>query len=592
MKKLFIIYFLVLTFAFTEETTWSSTRFENWWNQNFNSMNFREPFSFMPYRIKIGTFQYGGDDYWRQVFSEDSNDLNNSPFITDGNLEFNFLDDIKFRKGLDLEVDFLGYNFFKKIQNSIDIITSLGYKLSKPLKKTLATGWPSQNIQETYFYYPVIHNYKINTMFVIQYSENFSHYINYSYGIVDGKLFKDENNDGIINAKGTSESLDFGFNIISDISNKDYNLTYGFEIGLTKSRINDISIDYNNPISRIHTNDIALRFSIGIIYGGNKTVGDKGFNKLINSDYVDAINKFNQFKISYLKHPKIKLANKMIDFSFTQIAYDMLYNGIECYRNNKIDSALIWYDQALEKASEATLLYEIESRKYIIADKLYNNLDESYYSLSIKEKIHYLEYIENISSKITPAIEFDKIDLLYQQADTYLSNKDYINSYNMYQEIHFQYPNYNYIYKGKINSLISIMIQNINTLINSKKYFQAYELTKFLNIVYPDINNYIDNNIKLLKMELDFQNIKKRDKLILEIIEQYKDKFQPIDDNSLIRLGDSYAKIIRLLDKPLDLKTREVDDKFYFMAVYNLNNKNYRLFFENDILFDIIEDKK
>ena len=136
------------------------------------------------------------------------------------------------------------------------------------------------------------------------------------------------------------------------------------------------------------------------------------------------------------------------------------------------------------------------------------------------------------------------------------------------------------------------MIQNINTLINSKKYFQAYELTKFLNIVYPDINNYIDNNIKLLKMELDFQNIKKRDKLILEIIEQYKDKFQPIDDNSLIRLGDSYAKIIRLLDKPLDLKTREVDDKFYFMAVYNLNNKNYRLFFENDILFDIIEDKK
>ena len=128
MKKLFIIYFLVLTFAFTEETTWSSTRFENWWNQNFNSMNFREPFSFMPYRIKIGTFQYGGDDYWRQVFSEDSNDLNNSPFITDDNLEFNFLDDIKFRKGLDLEVDFLGYNFFKKIQNSIDIITSLGYK--------------------------------------------------------------------------------------------------------------------------------------------------------------------------------------------------------------------------------------------------------------------------------------------------------------------------------------------------------------------------------------------------------------------------------------------------------------------------------
>jgi len=160
----------------------------------------------------------------------------------------------------------------------------------------------------------------------------------------------------------------------------------------------------------------------------------------------------------------------------------------------------------------------------------------------------------------------------------------------MYQEIYLEYPNYNYIYKGKVNSLISMMIQNINILINNEKYFQAYELTKFLNIVYPNINNYIDDNINLLKMELDFQNIKKRDKLILEIIEQYKNKFKPIDDNSLIRLGDSYAKIIRLLDKPLDLKNREVDGKFYFMAVYNLNNKTYRLFFENEILFDIIED--
>ena len=590
MKKLFIIFFLGLTLAFADETTWSSTRFEYWWNQNFKSMTFRESFSFMPYRIKVGTFQYGGDDYWKQVFSEDSNDLNNSPFITDDNLEFNFVDDIKFRKGLDLEIDFLGYNFFKKIQNSVDIITSLGYKLSKPLNKTLAIGWPNQNNQEAYFYYPVIHNYKINTTFIVQYTENFFNYINYSYGIIDGKLFRDENNDGIINAQGKSESLDFGFNIISNLNNKDYNLAYGFEIGFNKSRISNISIDYTNPISEIKTNDIALRFSVGIIYGGNKTIGDQGFNKLVNSDYVDAINKFNQFKISHLKHPKIKLANKMIDFSYTQIAYDMLYNGIECYRNNKIDSALIWYNQALEKANEATLIYEIESRKYIIADQLYNSLDESYASLSITEKINYLEYIENISDKITSIIEFDKVDLLYQEADMYLSNRDYIKSYNIYQEIYLKYPNYNYIYKGKVNSLISMMIQNINILINNEKYFQAYELTKFLNIVYPDINNYIDDNINLLKMELDFQNIKKRDKLILEIIEQYKNKFKPIDDNSLIRLGDSYAKIIRLLDKPLDLKNREVDGKFYFMAVYNLNNKTYRLFFENEILFDIIED--
>ena len=162
----------------------------------------------------------------------------------------------------------------------------------------------------------------------------------------------------------------------------------------------------------------------------------------------------------------------------------------------------------------------------------------------------------------------------------------------MYQEIFLIYPSYEYIYKGKINSLTAIIIQDINKLIKNQKYFQAYELTKFLNTIYPNFNNYIEDNINFLKMELDFQNIKKRDELILEIIEQYKNKFQPIDGNSLIRLGDSYSKIIRLLDKPLDLKTREIDNKFYFMVLYNLNNTNYRLFFENDILFDIIKENR
>ena len=79
-------------------------------------MSFREPFSFMPYRIKVGTFQYGGDDFWKHFFSEGMPNFNNSPFITDGSVEFDFVDDIKFREGLDLEIDFLGYNFFQKLQ--------------------------------------------------------------------------------------------------------------------------------------------------------------------------------------------------------------------------------------------------------------------------------------------------------------------------------------------------------------------------------------------------------------------------------------------------------------------------------------------
>ena len=118
-----------------------------------------------------------------------------------------------------------------------------------------------------------------------------------------------------------------------------------------------------------------MRFTIGVAYGGNRTVGDKGFNYLVNSDYIDAIESFNKFKIKYPRHPKIHLANKMIEFSKDRIAYDMLYNGIESYQNNQLDKAIDWYNKALDNAKDSTLIYEIESRQYIIANYLYRNID-------------------------------------------------------------------------------------------------------------------------------------------------------------------------------------------------------------------------
>ncbi len=102
MKKSCLIILLGLTFLFSDESRWASTRFEHWWNKEFNSMMFKESFSFMPYKFKIGKFQYGGDDFWEQIFSESSSELITSPFITNGDIEFSFIDDIKFREGIDL----------------------------------------------------------------------------------------------------------------------------------------------------------------------------------------------------------------------------------------------------------------------------------------------------------------------------------------------------------------------------------------------------------------------------------------------------------------------------------------------------------
>jgi len=566
------------------ENRWATTRFEEWWNSKFNSLLYREPFTFIPYKIKLGTYNYGGNDYWEQIFSEGSTDLSNSPFITDNNDEFNYVNDLKYREGIALEIDFLGYNFFKKLENSVDIIFSLGYKLNKPLLKSeYINDWINDN--EVYRYYPVMHTLKLNSTFILHRSEKYFSYFNYSFGKVDASLFKDSQGDRVIKGEGTSTSMDIGFNIIKKLKNKKFNLLYGFEIGLNELKLDDIDID--SRITSINSQDAGIKFTIGVAYGGNRTIGDQGFSYLINSDYIDAIDSFNKFKIQHPNHPKVKLANTMIEFSREQIAYDMLYNGIDSYNNKKIEDAIDWFNQGLSHAKDSTLIYEIKSRQYIIATELFQDFDVYTEQFTLDESINYINYIESISSNINKDIKSKKVDLLYAKGDYYLSIGDYENANKKYSENNLLYPDYFYIYKGKINIFLSFLIEEANTLLLKKDYINAYETMKFINSLYPNINDYIENNIALLKLELDTQNANRINNHILDIINNAKKEFQTLDQSTVIQIGDSFNKIVNSIGEPIETKSRRINKDTYQMSTYLINNINYRLFFENNILFDI-----
>ena len=149
---------------------------------------------------------------------------------------------------------------------------------------------------------------------------------------------------------------------------------------------------------------------------------------------------FNKFKIKYPQHSKIHLVNKMIEFSKDRIAYDMLYNGIDSYQNNEIDEAINWYNQALSSARDSSLIYEIQSRQYIIADYLYSTINSKIANLSINESLNYIEYVEGISSKAIKNLKDRKMTLLYKKADVFLETKDYISVFNIYSDNRILYP--------------------------------------------------------------------------------------------------------------------------------------------------------
>ena len=48
MLNRFIYILLLLSFLLPYDNKWAKTRFEHWWNEKFNSMLYREHFSFIP----------------------------------------------------------------------------------------------------------------------------------------------------------------------------------------------------------------------------------------------------------------------------------------------------------------------------------------------------------------------------------------------------------------------------------------------------------------------------------------------------------------------------------------------------------------
>jgi len=177
MKKKYILLLLV-SFSFSYENTWSTTRFEYWWNSKINKSLFREPVSFIPYKIKLGYYNYGGMKYWDN-FPNNSDTLLSSPITSNNNKNFDFINDQKHRKGIALEIDFLSYNFFKKFQNIVDVTIGIGYKLRKPSSKLLIP-YDENNLDENwfddnrnFFFNPTVHNLNINTNFIFQISNIF-----------------------------------------------------------------------------------------------------------------------------------------------------------------------------------------------------------------------------------------------------------------------------------------------------------------------------------------------------------------------------------------------------------------------------------
>ena len=580
-KPLLIILFF--SFFYPQNRDWSSTRFEKLWNTSFNQMQFREPISFVPYKINLGTFYYGDDDYFNTFTSNGIIDtLDISPFSSDNNIDFSQItDNLKYRKGISLEVDFLTYNFFKNLQNTLDIQFGLNYKFNQILKKVaVASNWVEENSSALYLR-PTFNSLGFKTHLIHQWNPRFYNYIHVSHSYVDANFLEDINRESIVSGSGESSSIGLGIGLIKVLENKEYDLHYGIELCVDNLNINKIRNEFSH-ITNFKSQNIKLNFSIGIGYGGKKSIGDIAYSNLINNEYIKAADDFEKFiNINSVKYKK-ELAQEMMIHSKNQIAYDMFYNGVQ---SDNIDDAIYWYNKSLLYADK-NLVREINTRKYIIA----RNLLTDFKRLStIDESIEYLNKIKIISNQIEAEVNVEISNLMYQQADFMISYNKYHAAFEILKKAKLLNLSQSYIFDGKLNLLVSNLVSYINKFLNNQQFIEAYNYIILLDEICISNKEDLRKEVVELKQIIESNSLNKMNQLSQLIIENSKNNFLPNDEDNFIKLGDSYSKIIKLFGTPLDYIIKTYNDEVYTMIVYEFGDKKLKFYFKENILFELEE---
>ena len=445
IKQLRIFIPFLIGFIYADVEGWNSTTFEYLWNKYAYNTIFREPIGVTPFEIRVSQLSYIGSatksDYflplpWLEITIADSS------MIEIGNFSSIYgLSDYKNRSLNSVEIDLFRYNFFIKYlnQNLIDIQTGLTYNRIEG-KEGMALpnetlGWgESPVITGQYEFYPIIESTGLRTTFTWKPTHYFQFTSGLFLGYSVGSVYK-SGRDRYLWGGGNRWNVTMATAFVVEDNDKNFNYIFstGFESGSVKlSKINDNKYQIS-PISGLNMYTYGWNFSVGVQYGGRRTIGDRGFRRVVEDDYIGAIERLGQFIRFNPDHPQILGANELLEECEQRVSFQAYTKGMEALDQNDYSTTGYWLKQALESEDEniKTLAkFQLDKIARTLLDSVKNNLDKII--LSKAEKLVLMA--KNYSDEFSEEADVIRGKIYLAQGDILLKNGQFGRSLNKYQE--------------------------------------------------------------------------------------------------------------------------------------------------------------
>ena len=595
------LYILLMTFIIADAETWYTNPIDYVFSRTSNRMTFREPIAFTPFDIKVGTFNYGGSDYWNQSFG--GNDLVISPVLTDSSTyQYSGLNNISSRQCYIFEVDFLKYNLPNYIykQNYLDVQFGLGYKvmglienpgISLPDDFLLGSeSDPTGSDRGEYRYRPFIQDYNFNTTINWQFYDFLLAYLSHSIGIANISVYQSEGGDRYLNGSGIGESFGIGFKgmLNSIYDRKNYKVTYGVEANWVSTVVDDLN-DPNkiSPINGFDMRGMGFSISFGVVFGGERSVGDEGYQSMLKNDFITAIGEFQEFLDENPRHIKKLKAQKILEFCKEQKPYQEFENGVNAFEEYNLDQAARWYEAALTTANQ-DLSFEIITKQKelatILLDSALVNLDDIGFNNAeklIRKAKAVTPKIENKANSYLSDLYMIKGDVFYEVKNYEVALENYEKSYSYNESVRS-------VYISKVKAVTSAILAEANDATDKGNILFALNSLTTLIELRPELEKDFTFGIESLKDKLSNISFLKTQAHIEEYIESEKSKSKTRIYRK-VEIGMSKDRVIELMGQPAFIENKYVGDEIKQLWFYfdDISDKYISFYFENDVIIRI-----
>lgn len=513
--RLFLI--IYISFLFADVGGWNSTSFEYLWNKYAFNTKFREPIDVTPFEIKVSQLSYIGSstksDYflplpWMNITTNDSSAIT---LKLKDIQSIQGLSDYRNRKLISIEIDLYRYNFLLKKynQNTVDLQTGLSYNrlesqngMELPQALSDSTGWKSSpdEIAGLFEYNPIIESIGFKTSLTWKPTHYFQFTSGTFLGYSFGSIYKSTGGDRYLHGTGNRWNISLSTALVIENSDKNFNYVFGggFESGGVKlNKVNDNRFGIS-PISGLNIYTYGWNFSIGVQYGGRRTSGDKGFRRIIEDDYIGAIEQLGQFVRFNPKHSRINDANQLIEKCEDLISFQAYTKGMEAYNRNDTQNTGYWLKQALESKDEniKTLAkFQLDKIARTLLDSVKNNITSI--SLTTAEKI--VLKAKSYSDEYSAEADIIRGKIYLDQGDILLKNGQFSRSLNKYQKAVKISNDLFYLVNEKEKTLAKAFLSDASKGFELRDLIFIIESLKQSQKLNPEINNEYNELLLILE---------------------------------------------------------------------------------------------